>query len=206
MTSRDILASHLDLRDALHRTIQQGAAFLRDALAPRACERILGEIEAGTFKPLAEQVGPVEQQVEALELRPAFDSHPAVERLRIELAERVHTDSPTPQLRQWEPNDVSIQRYRPGSAVGITPHRDGKRYGLLVAVVTLQGRAAFTMHRDRSSGPLMTWITAPGTLLLLRGAGLTGADDRPFHAVTPPLDATPRYSAGFRMDTRGVGR
>jgi hypothetical protein len=37
--------------------------------------------------------------------------------------------------------------------------------------------------------------------MLVRGPGLTGPDERPFHSVSGPLGDGPRYSIGYRLDT-----
>lgn len=193
-----------DLADALREVTEEGAAFVEAVLPAAVCLALRREADTGEFRPQQEEIGPVRQRVEAIDLRDhAAGSFPTCRRLQEELGGvvRQHVGAES-ALRQWRPNDVSIQRYPPGGDVGITPHLDGRRYGLLVAVLTIAGRARFTLCRDRAGAPIRSWLTTPGSLTLLRGPGLTGDDERPFHSVSPPLDAAHRYSIGFRMDTR----
>jgi hypothetical protein len=103
-------------------------------------------------------------------------------------------------LERYAPNVAYVQRYRPGS-LGVSPHRDGKRFALLVAVFTTHGSASFSLCRGRSGGALATWEAGPGSLALLRGPGLGGLPDgRPFHTVAGPACGE-RYSVTIRMDT-----
>ena len=103
-------------------------------------------------------------------------------------------------MPEWVPNEVAVQRYQPGD-VGITPHRDQRRFALLVAVITVEGSAPFTLHRERTGPATASWQAAAGGLALLRGPGLAGiGDGRPMHAVGSPT-GPPRTSLGIRMDT-----
>lgn len=104
-------------------------------------------------------------------------------------------------LESWQPTAAFVQRYKAG-ALGITPHLDGRRFGLLVAVFTIKGSARFSVHESRK-GPVTAWWEAtPGSLVLLRGPGLAGVEDgRPFHSVGGARGEE-RYSVSFRMDTR----
>lgn len=192
-----------ELARALAAVAERGAVCIRSAVSRAACERLRLEVEAGPFRIQPETVGPVRQRLETLELRDRLAGFPAVAELRDELAatvaEHAAADSP---LRRWRPDDVSVQRYRPAGDVGITPHLDGKRYRLLVAVLTIAGRARFSLHAERAGEPIRSWTLVPGTLVLLRGPGLTGPDERPFHSVSGPLGDGLRYSIGFRMDSR----
>ena len=103
-------------------------------------------------------------------------------------------------LCRWCPNHAWVQRYRPGSR-GITVHKDLKRHGLLVAVFTLEGSAAFTVCKNRAGDARMSWAAGPGSLVLLRGPGFDGTeDDRSLHAVGGPGSGQ-RVSLTFRMDS-----
>lgn len=185
---------------SLRRVESEGAAHIDAALEAEACAEVLREVGNRPFEPLPAEVGSVRQEVEALELQNPLVSYPTIQQLQCELGSAVRSHSNViPALAGWWPNDVSVQWYRPGADVGITPHRDGKHYILLVTIFTLQGRARFGLHPARTAEAVVSWVAAPGGLTLLRGPGLRGPNDRPFHSVSPPLDATPRYSLGFRM-------
>ena len=87
-------------------------------------------------------------------------------------------------------------RYHAGS-LGITPHRDNRRYRHLIAILTVQGSASFTLCADRDGTILDQWHTVPNSLVLLRAPGLAGAaDSRPFHTVGGPTNDT-RISLTF---------
>jgi hypothetical protein len=197
-----LLGTSPELARAIQRVSDEGATYVQ-AMSLPGCETLLREVDGGSFRPQPETIGPVRQRLETLELRDELESFPAVSRLRDELVAAVDRyAAPDSPLRRWRPNDVSVQRYRPSADLGITPHLDGRRHALLVAVVTIAGRARFALHPDRCAEPSRSWPVVPGTLVLLRGPGLAGPDERPFHSVSAPLGGSPRYSIGFRMDTR----
>jgi hypothetical protein len=193
----------LDLREPLARTARRGAAFVPAALTGRFLARLQEEVERGPFRPLPEEIGPVRQETEALEVRGRLAGYPRLAELRPALVRAVREQgSGIRGLSTWQPTEVSVQRYR-GGAVGITPHLDGKRYRRLVAVFTTSGRAWFTVCRDRGGEPVEEWETVPGSLVLLRGPGLGGLrDGRPFHRISGPESGW-RYSVGFRMESPG---
>lgn len=200
---RSLLGSSAELARAVREVAEQGVAVVPEAVSATGCEVLRREVEGGAFRPQPDTIGPVRQRLDTLELRDRLDSFPAVEQLRKELAAAVERHAaPDSPLRHWQPNDVSVLRYQPTAGIGITPHLDGRRYGLLVAVATIAGRARLDLHLDRHGEPVQSWLVVPGSLMLLRGPGLTGPDERPFHSVSPPLDGEPRYSIGFRMNTR----
>jgi alkylated DNA repair dioxygenase AlkB len=125
-----------------------------------------------------------------------MDRYPVLSCLRDRLVQRIHAHG----VPEWVPNEVAVQRYQPGS-IGITPHRDQRRFALLVAVITVAGSAPFTLCRDRSGDPVRTWQADEGSLVLLRGPGLSREQDgRPMHHVGGPI-GIPRTSIGIRMDT-----
>ncbi len=190
-----------DWAELLRRVSERGAAFMADAVEPSFCRALLAEVERGPFEPVESVVGPVRQEAESYELRLTepmqFADYPLLNDLAAEIAREMHEHG----LPDWVPNEVAVQRYQPGD-VGITPHRDQRRFALLVAVITVAGSAPFTLHRERTGPPTSRWQAAEGSLVLLRGPGLAGiSDGRPMHAVGSPTRA-PRTSIGLRMDTR----
>ncbi len=104
-------------------------------------------------------------------------------------------------LATYAPNEVHLQRYRPGS-LGITPHLDGKRYRRLVAFFTVRGSACLSVLRERAGEEIARFSIGPGSLALLRAPGLGGLrDGRPFHAIMP-VGIEERVSVALRMNTR----
>jgi hypothetical protein len=191
----------LDLRVPLARAGQIGASFVGDAIEGSSLKILRDEIAAGSFEPLPELTGPygVRQEAELLEI-PAEDlsAYPAVAQLRTDLMHLVHEHGRNINgLEEWRPNDIAAMRYHPGS-LGITPHRDGKRQRYLIAIVTIEGAAAFTLCANREGTSIDHWPTTPGSLVLMRGPGLNGAEDRrPFHTVSGPTRGA-RISLTFR--------
>jgi hypothetical protein len=99
------------------------------------------------------------------------------------------------------PNEVYVQRYRAGD-LGVTPHRDWKRYRYLVAIFTATGEAEFRLCKNRAGEVLRSWTATPGSLVLLRAPGLAGVDDgRHLHGVRGPATGE-RISVTYRMDRR----
>jgi len=97
---------------------------------------------------------------------------------------------------EWAPNDVLIQRYGPEDF--IVRHRDYKRSIGLVAVTTLYGEAPFYVELDGRHDKETCVNTRPGTLVLMRGPGLTYADGRPYHRAGLPTSA-PRIAVTYRQ-------
>lgn len=144
----------------------------------------------------------VRQETEECVIPSPMQGYPLVDRLSGELVAlvRVHGRA-VAGLGAWVPTAAFVQRYRPGG-LGITPHLDGRRFGLLVTVFTTQGSAELSIHETRSGPVVARWDAAPGSLVLLRAPGLAGIDDgRPFHAVGRPRGQG-RHSVSFRMETR----
>jgi alkylated DNA repair dioxygenase AlkB len=180
---------------AFRRTAQAGAAFVPGAVDPRLLERLARELEALRFEPAPRVVGEVRQETEGASFPGRLPV--AARALRDALVDAAR-GSGIRGLRTWRPNDVEVQRYEPG-ALGITAHRDGKRFRRLVAVVTVRGRAGFAIRAERHGRIVAAWEVGPGDLVLMRGPGLAGArDGRPFHEVSGPLDGV-RSSVAFRM-------
>jgi hypothetical protein len=196
------LAAAPDLRPALLRACREGAGFVPSLIYPDACASLTEEVAGLGLEPAPEKIGPVRQQTETRDLPAPLRDLPLLESLRRDLAEAVRRDGREIRgLATWRPNDVAIQRYRPG-AIGITPHLDGRRFRRLVAVVTLAGAARFAICRDRGGKEVAGWEASPGDLVLLRGPGLCGhRDGRPFHTVGGPRGGA-RLSVGFRMNAR----
>jgi hypothetical protein len=191
------LVGNLRWSTLLREVSQHGAAFAGRAVSQPSCAHLMGELGGGPFTPVAPVIGSVRQEgesfqvsVEKLKLR-----YPALADLCDELVGQVHRHG----VPQWLPNEVAVQRYHPGS-LGITPHRDQRRFALLVAVITIAGSAPFTLCRNRAGDPIRTWQASEGSLVLLRGPGLAGeVDGRPMHVVGGPTSGIPRTSIGIRM-------
>ncbi len=191
------LVHGLDWSTLLGEVTEQGAAFAARALRQPFCDQLAAELRDGPYEPVESLVGQVRQEAEAFVVCAAeLDRYPVLTSLCTEIARQVHWRG----IPEWVPNEVAVQRYHPGS-LGITPHRDQRRYAQLVAVITVAGSAPFTLCRNRDGDPIRTWQADAGSLVLLRGPGLAGnPDGRPMHLVGGPT-GTPRTSIGIRMDT-----
>ena len=194
------LHSDLDLARPLQALTQAGAAFAPHALSEPFRQRLQREIEAGPFQRLPDEMGPVRQEADLFVISGGMADHPAVARLRAEVVTRVRRDGPQlPGLARWWPNHAYVQRYKPG-ALGVSPHRDGKRFAVLVAIFTVEGSARFALCQTRAGEIIQEWDAGPGSLTLLRGPGLLDAEDRrPFHTVRGPTVGR-RFSVTFRME------
>lgn len=180
----------------LREVAEHGVAFAARAVDQPCCQRLVAELGSGPYEPLTPVIGSIRQQGEAfnVDIAQLPSRYPALASLCAELVDEVHRYG----VPEWVPNEVVIQRYQPGS-LGITPHRDQRRFAHLVAVVTVAGSAPFTLCGNRAGDPLRTWPAAEGSLVLLRGPGLAGdPDGRPMHRVGGPTGA-PRTSIGIRM-------
>jgi hypothetical protein len=195
-----------DLAVALTDVAAIGAARIAGALNHSICQQLLAESLNCRFERKPPQMGQVRQETEQVTLTEGLDGYPVINTLRGQFTAAVQTlTEVAPALARWQPNDVGIQRYWPEASIGITPHRYGKRFAILVAVFSLTGRARFALCSDRAGSVVSEWLVECGDLVLLRAPGLCAyadADDpRPFHTINPPIGGE-RYSLAFRMDTR----
>ncbi|HKS53363.1 MAG TPA: hypothetical protein VJS67_15970 [Pseudonocardiaceae bacterium] len=193
------LVAHLSWSKLLREVTEQGVAFAARAVHQPCCDQLAAELGSGPFEPAAPVIGQVRQQVECFQI--SVDQlpmrYPVLAGLCDELVGQVNRHG----VPDWIPNEVAVQRYQ-SESLGITPHRDQRRFAALVAVVTVAGSAPFTLCRNRAGDPIWTWQADAGSLVLLRGPGLAGdPDGRPMHAVGTPTGATARTSIGIRMDT-----
>jgi hypothetical protein len=191
-----------DLGPVLRRTVHDGAAY-EPAVVPEAlCRAVLDELAAETFVALPPVEGPfgVRQEGEHLVLTgEEIGRRPAVHALHDAVVAAVHAHAgEIDGLGGWRPDEVTVQRYLPGSS-GISVHRDGKRHRHLVAILTLEGSARLRQCSDREGTTARAWEADAGSLVLLRGPGLAGTDDdRPLHAVDGPRES-PRTSFTLRV-------
>lgn len=188
------------LQAALEETAAVGHCLVRGVLTPSSADELLVEVASGRFTPLEPRVGTVDQRGEGFTIDVDDGAFPLCEALVCELAAEV-TASDIPGTAEYEPNEVSCQRYLDARS-GISPHMDQRRYGLLIAVFTLVGEARFSVFEDRSSATVVhAWTTRRGDLCLLRAPGLGGhVDGRPTHSVAGPARGA-RVSLSARMNT-----
>jgi hypothetical protein len=183
---------------AFRRAAREGAAFIPRVVHGPYLGRLVAELAELRFEAAPAEVGEVRQETEACTLPEGLGRFPATAAVGRGLVAAARA-SGVRGLRTWRPNEVVVQRYAPDT-LGITSHRDGKRFRRLVAVVTLEGWARFAIRRERHGDLVARWDVGPGDLVLMRGPGLAGArDGRPFHEVSGPRTGA-RSSVAFRMD------
>ena len=102
-------------------------------------------------------------------------------------------------------NRMVLQKYEPNS-IGITPHRDGKRYKNLVCVFVLEGKGKFYVCGNRAGNDPIEIDATAGNVLLMRASGFKGINNclaehdeiRPFHFITDI--PTQRYTFALRQE------
>ena len=174
------------LGPALHRVARDGVAH-EPGVIPEALRRdVLAELDAERYVALPAVEGPhqVRQQGEHLVLAgDEITARPAVHALH-----RAVLAATAPHVPEWQPDEVTVQRYAPGSS-GISTHLDGRRHRYLVAILTLEGSATLRHCTDRDGTTAQAFDADAGSLVLLRGPGLGGIEDgRPLHAVDGPRE------------------
>ncbi|MDP3646235.1 MAG: hypothetical protein Q8R25_04045 [bacterium] len=102
--------------------------------------------------------------------------------LELFLEKKFRECSPYPFSEPVRFTDLVVQRYQPGP-IGIAPHRDGKSFINVVAVLILEGEARFCFCDDREGNNFRPMRNQPGDLLLMRAPGFLGEDVQPFHFV-----------------------
>ncbi|MDV6014642.1 hypothetical protein [Haloechinothrix sp. LS1_15] len=197
------LLPELNLERPLRETAHSGGAFVHHALTEPFREVLARELGDAAFEAMPDRVGPYEVRQHGAQFFLHGDdvaNWPAIDKVRSELARLVHRHGHQVRgVAGWEPNEVAVQRYPAGSG-GIGVHRDGKRYRLLVAIVTVEGTGTLSLCTDRQGTVERQWSTAPGSLTLLRGPELNGAGDgRPLHRLQTTGEVT-RTSLTFRMN------
>jgi hypothetical protein len=196
-----VLLAKLDLGPVLEAVRRNGVAVVDQALADPFRRQLERELMTVPYQAAPAEVGPVRQETDVFLLR-NLAGFPIVAELvgEFRTAVRAHARE-IRGLATYAPNEVYLQRYRPGS-LGITPHLDVKRYRRLVAFFTVRGSACLSVFRERAGEEIARFSIGPGSLALLRAPGLGGLrDGRPFHAIVPG-GIEERVSVGLRMDTR----
>jgi hypothetical protein len=193
------LRPELNLRRPIEAVTQLGAALVEDAIEPAFLRELASVTARLPFHRMAAEEGRARQGGDYWVTAEPFDEVPLVKRLGDDLAARVR--SLHVGASSWMPNEVYVQRYRVGD-LGVTAHRDWKRYRYLVAIFTAAGEAEFMLCKNRAGEVLRSWTAAPGGLILLRAPGFAGVDDgRALHAIRGP-SAGERISVTYRMDSR----
>ncbi len=200
-----VFLANLDLGAVLEAVSRDGVAVVAQALADPFHIRLERELRTVPHEPAPAEVGPVRQETDVFVLRD-LEGFPALVELAHEF--RVAVLAHAREIRglaTYAPNEIHLQRYRPGS-LGITPHLDGKRYRRLVAFFTVRGSACLSVLRERAGEEIARFSIGPGSLALLRAPGLGGLrDGRPFHAIMP-VGGEERVSVALRMSTRPKNR
>lgn len=201
----EALLAELDLDQPLRQVAWFGGAFLPRVLSARFLPVLGRELAEVPFEPLPDRAGPYEVRQHGGQFfvhGTDIANWPAIDRLRRELVELVHAHgTDVPGAARWEPNEAAVQRY-PTESGGIGVHRDGKRYGLLIAIITVEGSARLGLCADREGTVSEQWHTTPGSMMVLRAPGLDGVGDgRPLHRLRAPT-GSPRTSLTLRMKER----
>ena len=101
-------------------------------------------------------------------------------------------------------NDIAIQRYMPNS-IGISPHKDHKKYISVITIVTLAGSSNFCLCEDRNGSNAYILNDKPGNIVILPATGFKMLDidyERPLHFVNKIIDG--RLSIGLRQNSEIV--
>ena len=98
-------------------------------------------------------------------------------------------------------NDISIQRYKPGS-IGISPHKDHKKYISVIVIITLSGGSDLCICEDRRGLNPLILNDIPGNIVVLPASEFITLNNnciRPFHFVNNIADG--RLSIGLRQNS-----
>lgn len=189
-------------------TAARGFAHVDDVVEAGFLGALDAEIRAGPLRRMSGTFGraAVRMEIDGYDLVAPFDGSPLVAELASTFVQRVRSDGRGIRgLLTWQPNEVGIARYRPGS-VGVTSHMDGRWYRRLVAVFTITGSARFEVRASREGRVLERWNARAGSVTLMRAPGLAGVrDGRPFHAVLGPPRGV-RCSLALRMRVEPSGQ
>ena len=146
------LRPELDLRRPMQAVTELGAALVDDAVEPAFLQELASATAGLPFHRMAAEEGRARQGGDYWVTAEPFDELPLVKQLGDDLAARVR--SLHVGASSWMPNEVYVQRYRVGD-LGVTPHRDWKRYRYLVAIFTAAGEQSSCSAR---TGPAMSCV------------------------------------------------
>lgn len=187
----------IDWRGVVERVRREDAITVPRFLREDAIEKLLHEAERYAWTPAPETVEPygIEQRFEFISEFPELSVFHDVQcSLEMHLDDALYVDAGIEQPHVTL-SDMRAQRYQPGP-LGVSPHRDGKKYQRLIAVLILSGNARFCVCDDRSGAGERAIRNEPGDMVLLRGEGLSPGKDRPYHFVDRISEE--RISLAFR--------
>ena len=98
-------------------------------------------------------------------------------------------------------NDIAIQRYKPGS-LGISPHKDHKKYTSVIIIITLSGRSDLCICDDKKGLNPLIVNDIPGNIVILPASEFITLNNnciRPLHFVNNITDG--RLSIGLRQNS-----
>ena len=148
-----VFLSNLDLGPVLEAVRRNGAAVVAQALGDRFRTRLQRELLTVPYERAPPEVGPVRQETDVFVVRD-LEGFPALAELAHEY--RVAVLAHAREIRglaTYAPNEIYLQRYRPGS-LGITPISTGSAIGASLPFSPCTARRAFPCSasvRARSS-------------------------------------------------------
>jgi len=98
-------------------------------------------------------------------------------------------------------NDIAIQRYKPGS-LGISPHKDHKKYISVIIIITLSGKSDLCICEDRKGLNPLVLNDIPGNIVVLPASEFITLNNnciRPIHFVNNIANG--RLSIGLRQNS-----
>ena len=98
-------------------------------------------------------------------------------------------------------NDIAIQRYKPDS-LGISPHKDHKKYISVIIIITLSGKSDLCICEDRKGLNPLVLNDFPGNIIVFPATEFTTLNNnciRPLHFVNNIVDG--RLSIGLRQNS-----
>lgn len=179
------LILELDPAEFLHELRTVGA-IATPALDETTRQHLLGTALSYPYQQEERVVGPyrVHQEMASCTTFPSDSPfHALRDRLETKIHDILGTLEPPPLRDPLHFDHLVLQRYPPGS-LGITPHRDGKKFINLICIFVLQGHAAFAVCDDRQGHNPKALEASPGNLILMRAPGFLGETIRPFHYVS----------------------
>ena len=199
------LARDLKWSTLLSEVTEQGAAFAARAIDQPCCAQLAAELGGGPYEPVVPVIGQVRQQAEAFEVavEQLHRRYPVLAELCGELVGQVQRHG----VPGWVPNEVAIQRYQPGS-LGITPHRDQRRFAQLLPWSRLPGRRrspcvatdpATRSTRGRPTRAASFCCEGPGWSVTRMGGPCTWSVAPPVsralrsESACPPPNAAPQF-------------
>ena len=169
------------MNSILNHLIQNEYMVVQGLLSEQQCSQIIAELKNKLYEKATPVVGKrkVKQNFFRMELDPAKNKnsiiYKTVKHLENTLSNSFKTDICF--------NDFWVQKYSQEHKVGISPHKDSKKYINCIVIILLKGDSNFFIYEDKNGNNPKLILANISDIIILRAPGIGGSDMGPYHGV-----------------------